>query len=333
MYDVIVIGGGPGGSAAAIACACHNLQVLLLEKQPFPRDHPGETLHPGIEPLLKQLGVFDQVASAGFLRHSGTWVQWEQDLQFMPFGNDESVDWQGFQAWRADFDKILLERAKAVGVEILQPCRASDLMIYQGRVTGVKTSQGIFEAFIVMDAGGSHHWLAKQLGLAIQTYSPPLLAHYGYAQGNCPIRDAAPAIIADGQGWTWTAKVASQTYQWTRLNLNHKRIQRDWLPSEFAELKPIGKSHVADVTWRKVDCPAGPGYFLLGDAAAVVDPASSHGILKAIMSGIMAGHLIKLMLGNIDLEHQAIQEYCQWMQGWFFNDVKTLKQLYNQWKE
>jgi flavin-dependent dehydrogenase len=332
MYDVIVIGGGPGGTAAAIACSCNNLQVLLLEKQSFPRDHPGETLHPGIEPLLRQLGVFEQVASAGFLRHQGTWVQWDQDLQFIPFGEDESGVWQGFQAWRADFDKILLARAKAVGVEVLQPCRASGLMTHKGRVTGVETSQGIFEASIVMDAAGSHHWLAKQLGLQVQSYSPPLLAHYGYAQGTCSIRDAAPAIIADEQGWTWTAKVSPQTYQWTRLTFNHEQIQRDWLPSEFAELKPLGKSHVADVTWRKVDCPAGPGYFLLGDAATVIDPASSHGILKAVMSGIMAGHLIKLMFGNIHLEHQAIQEYCRWIQGWFFNDIKNLKQLYNRWQ-
>jgi flavin-dependent dehydrogenase len=325
LYDVIVIGGGPGGAAAAIACAQANLQVLLLEKQPFPREHPGETLHPGIEPLLKQLGVFDQVVAAGFLRHRGTWVQWEDELQFVPFGEDESGTWYGFQAWRADFDAILLERTKALGVEVRQPCRVSRAIAHQGRAIGVETSQGCFKGTIIIDAAGSHHWLAKQLGLAIQTYSPPLTAHYGYAQGICPLRDEAPAIVADERGWTWTAKVSSDRYQWTRLTLHPAPKSKDWL-------KPIGRSQVADVTWRKVDSAAGPGYFLIGDAASVVDPASSHGVLKAIMSGMMAGHLIGLIFEDPDREHQAAQEYCRWIQGWFFNDIAKLKQLYARWE-
>jgi flavin-dependent dehydrogenase len=330
-YDIIVVGGGPGGSAAAIACACANLRVLLLEKLPFPREHPGETLHPGIEPLLKQLGVLDRVLAVGFLRHQGTWVQWEDGLQFVPFGEDESGIWQGFQAWRADFDTILLERTKAVGVEVLQPCRASRLMTREGRAIGVETSRGIFHASIVMDAAGGHHWLAKQLGLQIRPYSPSLIAYYGYVRGNCPIREEAPAIIADARGWTWTAKVSPDRYQWTRLTFNGNRVERDWLPEEFSGLNPMGQSRVADVTWRKVDRPAGLGYFLVGEAAAAIDPASSHGVLKAVMSGIMAGHLAKLIFKDSQLERKAIEEYCQWVRGWFHHDIEKLKQLYARW--
>jgi flavin-dependent dehydrogenase len=331
MYDVIVVGGGPGGTAAAIACACANLQVLLVEKQPFPREHPGETLHPGVEPLLQQLGVLDSVLSAGFLRHRGTWVQWEEDLQFMPFGEDKSVVWQGFQAWRADFDSILLDRAKAVGVTVLQPCRVMHIITHQGRVIGVETTQGVFKARIVIDAAGSHHWLAKQLNLMIQTHSPTLLAHYGYVQGECPLRDEAPAIVADTQGWTWTAKILPRRYQWTRLSFNGNPC-RNWLPQEFAGLKPMGRSpQVADVTWRWVESAAGFGYFLVGDAAAVIDPASSHGVLKAIMSGMMAGHLIKLISEDIELEPQAIQQYCQWVYSTFYKDVEKLNHLYRRW--
>jgi flavin-dependent dehydrogenase len=94
----------------------------------------------------------------------------------------------------------------------------------------------------------------------------------------------------------------------------------------------MGKSQVADVTWRQVEVAAGPGYFLIGDAASVVDPASSHGVLKAIMSGMMAGHLIKLMLEDPHREREAVQEYCRWIQSWFFNDTEKLKQLYTRWK-
>jgi flavin-dependent dehydrogenase len=329
MYDVIVIGGGPGGSAAAIACAKANLRVLLLEKYPFPRHRPGETLHPGIEPLLKQLGVLEAVLSAGFLRHLGNWVKWERDLQFTPFGEDENGVWQGFQAWRADFDLLLLDRAKAIGVDVIQPCHAIRPIVREDRVTGVETSQGIFEASVVIDAAGSHHWLAKQLRLSIKTYSAPLIARYGYVRGQCPIRDDAPAIIADDRGWTWMAKIRPDLYQWTRLTFKPERIDRDWVPEEFSYLQAVNKSRAADVTWRSIDRPAGLGYFTIGDAATVLDPSSSHGVLKAMMSGMMAGHSIAQIIDRTQPEYVVTQLYCEWTHNWFQHDLTRLIQLYD----
>ncbi len=326
--DVLVVGSGPAGSAAAIWCAQMGLRVVTIEAKPFGREHPGETLHPGIEPLLRQLGAIEQVLSAGFLRHPGNWVQWEGGLEFVPFGEDDAGQWQGFQAWRADFDAILLNRAASLGVTVLQPCHASGLILEENRVIGVETSQGVLQASFVIDAAGSHHWLARQLGLKINRYSPRLIAHYGYAEGECQLRDDAPAIVADKQGWTWTARVCPQLYQWTRLIFNNERIDRDWIPEEFYGLKSRGKPRGADVTWRIVTSPAGLGYFLVGDAAAVLDPASSHGVLKAIMSGMMAAYLITQILNHALFEHRVIQEYCQWVHNWFQHDIKRLKQLY-----
>jgi flavin-dependent dehydrogenase len=326
--DVLIIGSGPAGSATAIGCRLGGLDVVLIDAKSFPRYHPGETIHPGIEPLLRQLGVIEPVLKAGFLRHSGNWVQWEAASQFVPFGEDDSGAWLGFQAWRSDFDKILLNRAKAIGVQVLQPVRASHVLMDGYKVVGVETSLGVLRASKIVDAAGSHHWLARQLKLPIHYRSPRLIAHYGYVTGECPVRDAAPAIVADSQGWTWTALVRPQLYQWTRLSLTAQRLQKDWLPQEFYGLEIYQKMLAADVTWRIVSQPAGTGYFIVGDAAMVLDPASSHGVLKAIMSGIMAGHLIRgEFLGNIT-EQLAVQEYSQWIYNWFRHDVENLRQLY-----
>ncbi|KAB8333992.1 FAD-dependent oxidoreductase [Scytonema tolypothrichoides VB-61278] len=326
--DVLIIGSGPAGSAAAIASAQRGLRVILIEREQFPRSHPGETLHPGVEPLLKQLGIIKPVLAAGFLRHTGNWVQWEAERHFVPFGEDDSGAWLGFQAWRADFDTILLNQAKALGVEVLQPCQALRLLVEGDRVVGVETSLGTLTASKVVDATGSHHWLARQLELQINYHSPRRIVYYGYACGECPVRDDAPAIVADSGGWTWTARVQPQLYQWTRLWLVEQKIPKDWLPDEFHGLKIHQKMQAADVTWRIVSQPAGSGYFMVGDAAMVLDPASSHGVLKAIMSGIMAGHLITAeLLGGLS-PAQAIQHYCQWIYNWFEHDVEKLSKLY-----
>jgi flavin-dependent dehydrogenase len=327
-YDVVVIGSGPAGAAAAIASAQLGLQVILLEAQAFPRSHPGETLHPGVEPLLQQMGVLNSVLSAGFLRHTGNWVQWEGDRQFMAFGEDESGAWQGFQAVRADFDALLLTQAQALGVTVLHPCRALGLLTENnGRVVGVETTQGRLRSAAVIDAAGGNHWGARQLGLSIQYHAPRLTAYYGYVAGDCPARDGAPAIAADEQGWTWTAKVRHQLYQWTRLSFVDQPSHH-WLPPEFAELTIRQPMRGADVTWRRVSQPAGEGYFLVGDAAIVLDPTSSHGVLRALMSGMMAGNLIAQCLRNNCIEQQAIQHYCEWITQWFQHDLYKLRQLY-----
>ncbi|MBO0351103.1 FAD-dependent monooxygenase [Phormidium pseudopriestleyi FRX01] len=327
-FDVAIAGSGPGGTAAAIALAQQGFRVAIAEAEPFPRPHPGETLHPGIEPLLQQLGVGSRLLAAGFLRHTGNWIQWESSPRFEPFGSDETGPWQGFQAWRADFDTMLRDRAIELRVEVRQPCRALHPIVSQNRVTGIATNQGEIKAKFAVDATGSRQWLAKPLKLAINPFSPPLIAHYGYVEGDCPIRDDAPAIVANDSGWIWTAKVRPQLYQWTRLDFGNQRIEKNWQPAEFQTLKPWGKPAVADVTWRQVSPPAGPGYFLVGDAATVLDPASSHGVLKAVMSGMMTAHLITQLLQGKAFESQVIAGYSQWMETWFQKDIQTLKNLY-----
>jgi hypothetical protein len=138
--------------------------------------------------------------------------------------------------------------------------------------------------------------------LTIERRSPPLYAYYGYAKGKCHERDRAPLIKAIPEGWIWTSKVKHDLYQWIRLSCSFSMtcIPYDWLPDEFKGLTPTPNPRIygSDVTWRRVIQPAGSGYFIVGDAAIVVDPASSHGVLRALMSGIMAASKILHILNN-----------------------------------
>lgn len=318
--DVAVVGAGPAGASAAIACAQRGLRVLLCELRCFPRERVGETLHPGAEPVLERIGVWDRVREAGFLRHEGIWVGSPECRRFEPYGSDANGPWRGFQAWRADLDAILLERASELGAETLQPCRALEPRLSGCRVTGLRTSAGDIRARIVVDAAGSQHWLARRLGLSLRRRSPRLIARYGYVRGRCAERDEAPAFLSDQSGWTWTAHVRPGVYQWTRLNLTGSPPPADWLPQELRGLEP-GPATGAEVGWRALAPSAGPGYYAVGDAATVVDPASSHGVLRALMSGLLAGRLIADGVLDGAEERSGASAYQAWTEDWFERDV------------
>lgn len=324
----MIVGGGPAGTAAALWCAHRELRVILLERERFPRHRPGETLPPAAEVLFDQLGVGTAIARADFHRHTGTWVEWNAARRFDGFGVDDAGPWGGFQAPREKLDQMLLDAASAAGVEIRQPARALKPVTENGNVVGIETAHTRIVASWVVDATGGQHWLARQLGIPRRFCSPRLIAHYGYARGHRLPHDGAPEIVADETGWTWTAKIADDHYTWTRLSFVRADPKRDQPPPTFSTLTPIGPSRGADVTWRMVERPAGPGYLCAGDAAAVLDPASSHGVLKALMSGMMAGHVIaEHRTGNAS-RVAAIRTYAAWIKGQFEADVAALRDLY-----
>jgi len=84
------------------------------------------------------------------------------------------------------------------------------------------------------------------------------------------------------------------------------------------------------VTWRIVSQPAGPGYVCVGDAAAVLDPASSHGVLKGLMSGMMAGHVISQVASGKASIVAATAAYSDWLNEWFQADARELRRMYQE---
>jgi flavin-dependent dehydrogenase len=330
--DVVVVGGGPAGSAAAISCATRKLRVVLCEREAPGRDRPGETLHPGIEPLLGQLGIADRLPSVVGARHAGIWIEWACPRRFEAFGADVDGPWTGLQVWRADFDRLLLARAREAGVAVHQPCAVTGVLVQDGALRGVTTAAGPVRARVVIDASGMARWLGRTLGVTYPLHSPRLIARYGYVHGDCPARDAAPALIGDATGWTWTAMVRPRTYQWTRVSFTGQPAP-GWMPEELRGLQPCGPARGADVTWRMAATTAGAGWFMVGDSAATLDPTSSHGVLKAIMSGMMAGHLIAADQDGRAPSVDAATAFHDWLAGWFATDAARLAQLYRELRE
>ena len=325
--DVAVVGGGPAGAACAIRCAEAGLSVALIERNAQPVARPGESLHPGFEPLMSQLGLRRELLGAGFPRHAGHWVRSASAAQFVAYGRDETGPWRGFQAWRPHLDAMLLRRAEELGVTLHRPWRGATPVLEADRVVGVSGGPETLEARFVVDAAGGRHWLARRLRLPIRYHSPPLVARFGYRRGRSSALDAAPMFCHEPGGWSWAACVGEGLYAWTALALTAGGGAEP--PDEIKGLTPEGKVRRADVTWRSVTHAAGSGFFLVGDAAAVLDPASSHGVLRAVVSGIKAAHLIACSLAGKLPEPDAAQLYRSWMAHWVSQDIEGLRRRYD----
>ena len=327
--DVVILGGGPAGTAAAIACASVNLRVTLLERARFPREAVGETLHPNIEPILARLGVLRPVLNSSFLRHAGVNVAWDGPEFFDAYGKTEATPALGFQVNRADFDAILLDRARDLGVEIIQPGQATGPIVSGGRVVGVTTRREPLLARFTIDATGHRRVLADWLEIPTERHGPRRRAWSGHTEGLCAAQGAPPSLRADEHGWTWVAQIRQSAFAWTHLDFQNQSPADGWLPASLQGTIPTGPTRSHDVTWRLSSRPAGPGYFLVGDAAANLDPASSHGLLEALMSGLLAGYQVVANLGGDISTEQAAARYTTTIRDWFHHDRSELTDFYH----
>ena len=327
-YDLLVIGAGPAGCAAAITAAADGAAVCLIDRAAPPRQRPGETLHPGTVLLLERLGIGGAIAAGRFVRVPGIAIVTEAGCRFEAYGTDDDGPWCGVQVPGATLDALLCRRAAALGVDVRLGEAAERPLVAGRRVIGARTGRGTIRARFVVDGTGGRHWLARNLSLPIHRLSPPLIAHYGYAHTEdgtaCPV----PLFEVDAGGWTWSAQVTDCLLHWTRLNLHEGAPERRWRPRRWRRLSPTGPVGRANVTWRRSAGVAGGGYFVCGDAASVMDPAASHGVLKALMSGMLAGHLAAAIRRQPAREAQARAEFTAWMRDRARADIEAMRELY-----
>ncbi|MGL6096240.1 MAG: NAD(P)/FAD-dependent oxidoreductase [Fimbriiglobus sp.] len=323
--DVLVLGAGPAGTAAAITAARAGLRTVIVERSRFPRHRPGETLHPGLEPILRQLGVWDALEIDRRVRHSGVSICDGDSPEFSRYGADADGEWLGIQLPREDLDLALLAEAARSGCYVLQPRRAMAVLRKEGHVCGVRIDRGEeVQARWTVDASGGGHWLANRLGLPVEWRSIPLAVRYGYAHQTAADVSEVPIFRREPVGWTWMARVGVSHFHWTRLRPAGIPIDP---PDEFARETPAAPLRGADVTWRFVPAAAGPGYFLAGDAVIMFDPASANGVLRGLMTGIMAGHAAARMHHGLH-EATAVSAYARWVYDLFQSTYLRMAEIF-----
>ncbi len=313
--DVVVIGGGPAGSAAATMLARKGWQVTLLERHRFPREHVGESLLPASMPILEELGVMPAVERAGFLPKWGATMVWGRDPEPWSwyFKETSPQNPHSYQVWRPQFDQLLLENARATGVTVEEGHRVGEVIFEDDRAAGVRfvsddNRRGEIAARFVVDATGQSALLARHTQVRRWDSFFQNLAVYAYFTGVTPLPppDENNIFIESYRhGWFWSiplhtgwtsvgAVVDNQTGQKSIRRLG----ARAFLAGQLAQTSQT-RTRLKNAEWATgpqvvrdwsyaADKLVGPGYIITGDAACFVDPLFSSGVHLALMSGVMA---------------------------------------------
>jgi flavin-dependent dehydrogenase len=322
-FDVIIAGAGPAGSSAAIHLAMTGARVLLIEEKKFPRAKLcGEFISPECFTYFKRLGVMDQMISAGGASLSET-------VFYSRRGHSVAVPsaWFKFGTTalglsRREMDRRLLERAKSVGVEVLEKVHASGLILESGRVVGVCMKAGDvarnYEALVTIDATGRACALARHLdkngSLRTTRKKPRLVAFKTHlenarvAHGSCEIYFyprgygglsgvegglsnlcfivSADDVCQHGSDPETVMREVVMKNERAAYALAEARARTPWLS---VSLVGFG---------RRRPSPA-PGLLAIGDAAAFIDPFTGSGMLMALESGQVAAEVILRHLDHL----------------------------------
>jgi flavin-dependent dehydrogenase len=333
-FDVVVLGGGPAGLAAALTLRRYStLSVAVIEKTRYDNFRPGETLSPGIQGLLEYLGVWTRFQADGHLPAYGTSAIWggpdpaTRDFILTPYGAGWHLD-------RRVFDRSLAEEAAAAGAVVFQETHARvwrDTGGWRLNLASGSTTREITARFMV-DATGKAARLARRSG-AKQCVKDRLLAVAAIVE--LPVEapaDTFTLVETFDSGWWYSAKLPGASKRIIAALMSDTDVVRAHRWTDPARWwRQIGE---AAHTWERLghgalagrprifpaysaylEETAGDGWIAVGDAAASHDPLSSSGIARALHSGIAAARAIHAVL--VQGRPHALTEYSRKMRESF----------------
>jgi flavin-dependent dehydrogenase len=327
--EVLIVGAGPSGAVAAALLRQQGRQVLVIEREQFPRFSIGESLLPQSMEYLEQAGMLRAVVEAGFQFKNGAAFMHGERYTDFDFRDKHSEGWgTTYQVQRADFDHVLAKEAERTGAQIRyrHEVTAIDLERDKPLVT-VKDPEGNIyqvEAGFLLDASGFGRILPRLLKLETPS--------------NFPVRGAIFTHIEDGikQGfdrnkilvtihpehcdvWFWTIPFAGGRCSLgvvaeTSFLDKYQGTDTERLQAIVAEVPALQKI-LANAKW---DTPArhivgysanvaslwGKGYALLGNAGEFLDPVFSSGVTIAVKSASMAAALLQRQFAGETIDWQ-----------------------------
>jgi flavin-dependent dehydrogenase len=316
--DVAVIGGGPAGSTAAALLARRGYKVIALEKAHHPRFHIGESLLPMNLPVFERLGVLDKVRAMGVYK-PGADFEADNERGYSTYSFSRAIGCSpphAYQVWRQDLDKMLYEHSRECGADAREghEVTAVDQRGPRESRLDVRTDEGrsySIQSRFVVDASGRETFLAAKKRLRRKNEKHQSAAIFGHFRGG-ERRSGEDAgnisIYGFEHGWMWmiplpggvmsVGAVCRPDYLKQRkgrtLEFLFDTLKLSpglWRRIESAEL--IGNE--ARVTGNySYDCShmGGPGWILVGDAFAFLDPVFSSGVYLAMTGAEQAVEMV-----------------------------------------
>jgi flavin-dependent dehydrogenase len=333
--DVLIIGGGPAGSASAMFLVRQGIKPVILEAENFPRYHIGESMTGAGGKVLRDLDLAPEMYRRRYPTKQGVKVygQSKRGTWFVPVtGRDENwrlFDWDTWQVRRSNFDKMMLDEAIAGGATLLRG-KALKPLIHDGSVRGAQIRMadgGVqnIEVELLLDCSGQATWLANQGGVT----GPKYLGAY---DRQIAIFSQVASAIRDNGGTRDTHKdntliFYQQKYHWAwfipldeevvsvgvvipaAYFLEKKESKRDFYLRELREIHPelsgripeirlVEDVHVIPNYSFQVKAFCGKGFMCIGDSHRFIDPIFSFGLTVAMREAQFAAPVIHAYLGG-----------------------------------
>jgi flavin-dependent dehydrogenase len=357
-HEVLIIGGGPAGSTAATLLAGYGHDVLVLEREKFPRYHIGESLLPFTFKPLERLGLIERMRQSAFVKkYSVQFVspsgKASQPFYFFTRYDRETVA-QTWQVLRSEFDQMLLDQARSQGARVKEQTTVTELLEERGRVVGVRASDAAgqsteYRAAIVLDCSGKEafsavrqQWRAKDPFLnkvAVWTYYEGALRDDGIDAG------ATTVAMIPEKGWFWyipqhndrvSVGVVADGKYLTRDGIKdpkaifHREVLENvWIQQHLAVGLQTGPYHLtSEYSFHARHCGR-EGLLLVGDAFCFLDPVFSSGVMLALKSGVLAADAVHDALRAGDLSPGRFESYAAGLRQGIENMRKLVYAFYH----
>ncbi|MGF6593189.1 NAD(P)/FAD-dependent oxidoreductase [Pseudomonas sp. 2835] len=357
--QVLIIGAGPSGAIAGALLKRNGHDVLVIERQRFPRFSIGESLLSHCIDFVEEAGMLPALEAAGFQRKNGAAFAWGDEYSAFDFGDTFSNGKPStFQVQRAQFDQLLADQAAAQGVEIRyeEEIIAADFERAhpQVRVRRQDGSEYRVEAEFVLDASGYGRVLPRLLDLEAPSNFPVRQAVFTHIEDRIdhPAFDREKILITTHPQhrdiWFWTIPFSNgRCSLGVVAGAEHfaaAPADLDACLKDFVAQTPSLAKVLANAVW---DTPArtiggysanvktlhGPGFALLGNAAEFLDPVFSSGVTIAMRSASMAAGVLHRQLQGESVDWQSefaeplkrgVDTFRAYVEGWYngsFQDV------------
>lgn len=346
QFDVVVIGGGPGGSSAGAYLAMNGLSVLVLERETFPRFHVGESLLPGAWDIWEKLDVVDELEAADFTIKQGIMFGMFNDAEDVKLLTGEYPEYfprpWTYHVERARFDQIMLDHARNKGAEVREGWTVKDVLFKDDFAVGVMAGPNgedprRIDCRMVVDASGRDCLLARRFGWRKPDPALNKISHFTHVKGGAR-RDPEEVVTVgevlpnstttdihsvDG-GWIWYIPLANDVvsvgvvldarFARTLGATPQERFDRAVASCDKVREWMDGSEQILEMETISNICYlndrfVGNGFVLIGDASMFVDPIFSAGVTLAMRGAVYAGDCILDCFANEDFRAERLLPY------------------------